>query len=132
MPVFSRQAEEKLLAHQWKGNVRELDNCMQRATILAGGNQIGESDIFFEDSLSGGMNADSSAVSMGVTDTKIQSGAMLDGDLKARERQIIVDALKAVDGCRKDAADRLGISPRTLRYKLARLKEQGVTIPAAS
>ena len=132
VPVFSRQAEEKLLAHQWKGNVRELDNCMQRATILAGGNQIGESDIFFEDSLSGGMNADSSAVSMGVTDTKIQSGAMLDGDLKARERQIIVDALKAVDGCRKDAADRLGISPRTLRYKLARLKEQGVTIPAAS
>ncbi|MBL4567258.1 MAG: helix-turn-helix domain-containing protein, partial [Porticoccus sp.] len=53
-------------------------------------------------------------------------------DLKAREKQLIVDALGAVNGCRKDAAERLGISPRTLRYKLARLKEQGVAIPAIS
>lgn len=69
------------------------------------------------------------------TDAKSQpdvnsSGKLLDGGLRAREKQLIVDALNAVDGCRKDAASRLGVSPRTLRYKLAKLKEQGVAIPA--
>ena len=56
---------------------------------------------------------------------------MLNGGLKDREKQLIVNALETVSGSRKDAARLLGISPRTLRYKLARLKEQGVAIPAA-
>jgi len=118
---FTAKAEKRLLAQRWEGNVRELENCIQRALILAAGNRIDAADIYFEDSMS--------------TDAKSQpdvnsSGKLLDGGLRAREKQLIVDALNAVDGCRKDAASRLGVSPRTLRYKLAKLKEQGVAIPA--
>ena len=52
----------------------------------------------------------------------------MDKDLKLREGELIIEAIKA-GGSRKAAAERLGISPRTLRYKLARLREAGVAIP---
>ncbi|MAZ70636.1 MAG: sigma-54-dependent Fis family transcriptional regulator [Porticoccus sp.] len=118
---FTASAEQRLLKHCWNGNVRELENCVQRAAIMASGCQIAEADICFEDVLPEDL-CQKAAASNGAQ--------LLDGDLKAREKQLIVDALNAVNGCRKDAAERLGISPRTLRYKLARLKEQGVAIPA--
>ena len=54
----------------------------------------------------------------------------LGGDLKDREHALIIEALQAVNGSRKDAAVRLGISPRTLRYKLARMREAGIELPA--
>lgn len=135
---FTAAAETALSSHNWNGNVRELENCIQRAAILAIGDEVGADALFFEDSL--GLDDTSvfdstqnraeknteQSVNSEVSDKKQPLG----GDLKAREKQLIVDALKAVNGCRKDAAERLGISPRTLRYKLARLKEQGVAIPA--
>ncbi len=120
---FSKEAEGRLLNHHWSGNVRELENCIQRAAILAAGCQITVADIHFEDSL---------AIEPRVSLEEKEDRPLLDGDLRAREKQLIVDALKSVNGCRKDAAEQLGISPRTLRYKLARLKEQGVAIPAIS
>ena len=46
--------------------------------------------------------------------------------------ELIINTLNAENGSRKDAAARLGISPRTLRYKLARFREQGVSIPGAA
>lgn len=120
---FTTDAEQRLLEHSWKGNVRELENCVQRSVILASGDQITASSLFFEDAL---------ALDDDMPGQGSDSSQPLDGDLKAREKQLIVDALNEVNGCRKDAAGRLGISPRTLRYKLARLKEQGVAIPAIS
>jgi len=54
---------------------------------------------------------------------------VLGDDLRSREAQVILAALRAADGRRKDVAERLGISPRTLRYKLARLRDAGVVIP---
>lgn len=142
---FSSDAETTLTSHSWNGNVRELENCIQRAAILAVGDEVGADALFFEDSLGiGGTDVfDTAQSGSGVgkmsgasTDTESVDSEVsnkkqaLGGDLKAREKQLIVDALEAVNGCRKDAAERLGISPRTLRYKLARLKEQGVAIPA--
>ncbi len=121
---FHAEAELQLLAHRWKGNVRELENCMQRTAILASGKQVGVADIYFEDTLT----ADAGRQVEVDTDVDRQ---LLDGGLRDREKQLIVNALKTVDGRRNDAAKILGISPRTLRYKLARLKEQGVAIPAA-
>ena len=56
--------------------------------------------------------------------------ARLDGDMKQREHELICEALEASGGKKKEAAERLGISPRTLRYKLARLRECGVVLPA--
>ena len=50
--------------------------------------------------------------------------------LKQQEQKIILDALLTCRGKRKDVAELLGISPRTLRYKIARMKEQGIALPA--
>lgn len=121
--LFSRDAQLKLLSHPWPGNVRELENCIQRVVILTTGSVISADDIFFE-----------ACISAHTTSPETESLAdaqMLDGGLRDTEKQMIVNALTTVDGRRKDAAKILGISPRTLRYKLARLKEQGVAIPAA-
>jgi len=115
------QAEQKLLSHAWKGNVRELENCMQRSAILAPSQQVAATDIYFEDTI---------ATTPSPCLPTEENASLLDGGLRDREKQLIVDALENVDGCRKDAAKVLGISPRTLRYKLARLREQGVAIPA--
>jgi two-component system, response regulator FlrC len=151
---FSVEAEKALVSHSWKGNVRELENCIQRTAILALGDEVKAEALFFEGSLSfkgtegfdnlgdldNATSIEPSGESLGVFDSSNMASESeitnkkqaLGGDLKAREKQLIVDALKEVNGCRKDAAERLGISPRTLRYKLARLKEQGVAIPAIS
>jgi two-component system response regulator FlrC len=117
--ALSSEAVEKLLSHKWPGNVRELENTMQRASILASTELITAADVYFEECL------------QDLALDEDDDSGMLGGDLKARENQLIVDALREVNGSRKDAAARLGISPRTLRYKLARLKEMGVSIPMA-
>lgn len=122
--TLSRDAQVKLLAHSWQGNVRELENSIQRAAILASESDISAADIFFE----AGAGPD---VSMCGTQAVSEEESLLDGGLRDTEKQMIVNALQTVHGRRKDAAKILGISPRTLRYKLARLKEQGVAIPAA-
>jgi len=118
-------AELKLLQHRWQGNVRELDNCIQRAAILCAGNEVRGQDIYFEDDFV----PDAERPAAGEA-TVNEAEPLLNGGLKDKEKQMIVTALETVDGSRKDAAKLLGISPRTLRYKLARLKEQGVAIPA--
>ncbi len=53
---------------------------------------------------------------------------MLGGDLQRREFEIIADTLKMEGGSRKNAAEKLGISPRTLRYKLARMRDMGMNV----
>jgi two-component system response regulator FlrC len=60
----------------------------------------------------------------------VESG--LGDDLRSRERRLILDALREGHGSRKYAAERLGISPRTLRYKLARMREAGLDVPAVN
>ena len=50
-------------------------------------------------------------------------------DLKERERELILATLRVTGGSRKLAAERLGISPRTLRHKLQQFKAAGVTVP---
>jgi len=58
-----------------------------------------------------------------VSDT---SASLLESGLKQTEYQIILDALGDANGSRKDAADKLGVSPRTLRYKMAKMRELGL------
>jgi two-component system response regulator FlrC len=53
----------------------------------------------------------------------------LDRDLKDRERELILATLRVTGGSRKLTAERLGISPRTLRHKLQQFKAEGVTVP---
>ncbi len=112
---LSKDAIATLQNHHWPGNVRELENTLQRAAILASGDTIEAADIIIE----------------GSENTATQQ-APTGGDLKSREQQLLVQALQTHGGSRKATAQDLGISPRTLRYKLARLKEQGIAIPEAS
>jgi len=122
LPHLSKQAQQALLEHRWPGNVRELDNVIQRALILLAGDQIETADLCFEQDVSVSVSAQPAAA--------LQRSDGLGDDLKSRECELILDALRADNGSRKAAAERLGISPRTLRYKLARMREQGIAIPA--
>ena len=56
---------------------------------------------------------------------------MLSDSLESAERSLILDALRVGNGNRREAAERLGISQRTLRYKLARIRNAGIDVPAA-
>ena len=58
----------------------------------------------------------------------LEGAGALGEDLRRREFQLIIDTLRAERGRRKEAAERLGISPRTLRYKLAQMRDAGLDV----
>ncbi|MEI6894666.1 MAG: sigma-54 dependent transcriptional regulator [Colwellia sp.] len=121
IPEFSGAARSKLNAYHWPGNVRELDNVIQRALILRSNDLIDASDLLIE-------NFDTITVAEPVTSMALED--KLGSELKLQEHQIILDTLQACQGSRKAVADRLGISPRTLRYKMAKMRDSGIEIPA--
>ncbi len=117
VPRLSAVAERRLLSHSWPGNVRELDNVIQRALILYDGGEIGPEALSFE------------VVPEPHSEVDQRGLGRLSDDLRSREEQVILDALQDGNSSRKDVAERLGISQRTLRYKIARLRDAGVAIP---
>ena len=121
LPTFSQCAERSLLGHAWYGNVRELDNVLQRALILQPGQTVTAKDLAFE-SMSESQNThtpvDESPVSTSLGD-----------DLRSHEQRHILDALEKNNCSRRLTAKELGISERTLRYKISSFREQGVAIP---
>jgi two-component system response regulator FlrC len=140
-------AEHKLVEHDWPGNARELTNIVQRAAWLASGGWIDVGDLDLQSNggpaAAGAMapmpSTGSSAATMTgaaatafpampmVTDS--EPSAALDRGLKQRERELILATLRVTGGSRKLAAERLGISPRTLRHKLQQLKAAGISVP---
>jgi two-component system response regulator FlrC len=122
-PELEPCAADRLLNHPWPGNVRELDNVIQRALILRRDHNIDAASIHFETVGAGEEDAPGPDPETSATRTGV-----LDESLRNREEQLILDALRAERGRRKEAAARLGISPRTLRYKLARLREAGMLV----
>jgi two-component system, response regulator FlrC len=117
IPALSAEAAHVLLTHTWPGNVRELDNVMQRALILANGPVIQAESIHIE-----------GAGDMALTAGQPVAAGALSESVSAAERDLILEALRADNGNRQAMAKRLGISPRTLRYKLAKLREAGVEV----
>jgi two-component system response regulator FlrC len=133
--VLLREAEQSLLRYDWPGNARELNNIVQRAAWLASGGEItaaaldigGEQGCGHAD-LTGHIAMPDRADHA----SRAQQGdAGLDHDLKERERELILATLRVTAGSRKLAAERLGISPRTLRHKLQQLKASGVSVPGS-
>ncbi len=125
--VLSAGALDKLNQYPWPGNVRELDNVMQRALILRQNATLGVDDIHFEQDMGWGTAsalAGDGTCHPGISDEEADDGE-LDDFLRHQERRRIDDALRQ-GRSKKEAAEILGISPRTLRYKLARLRDQGV------
>jgi two-component system, response regulator FlrC len=119
IPALSADAAHLLLTYTWPGNVRELDNLLQRALILVNGPVIGPQHIQFE--LPGEPAERPAARAASAPSTLADS-------LDRAERDLILGALRAGSGSRREAAERLGISARTLRYKLARLRAAGFDV----
>jgi len=146
IPALSADAAHLLLTYPWPGNVRELDNLLQRALILVNGPVIRQEHIQFElanDTVASeaallnvpmSNNTAAAAAGSGTQPSAApasSAASSLASSLDQTERDLILDALRSGQGSRREAAERLGISQRTLRYKLARLREAGIDVPAA-
>lgn len=117
---LSAAARNKLSQYSWPGNVRELENVVQRALILCENGEIDASDLMIDEDIQ---------VTIDTTQEQVEDNK-LGSELRYQEHQIILDTLVSCNGKRKDVAEKLGISPRTLRYKLARMREDGIEVPA--
>ena len=105
-PFPTAAAVERLVAHDWPGNARELDNVLLRALLLRAGARIEASDLAIETAPT----------------VEAEAATSLEEAAKAAEARIIRAALAATGGHRLRAAEKLGISERTLRYRLAEMR----------
>ncbi|MFJ2390068.1 sigma-54-dependent transcriptional regulator [Pseudomonas koreensis] len=127
---LSPQAQACLTGYPWPGNVRELDNAIQRALILQQGGLIQPQDFC----LTGAVTFSAAPLVAPVQplvreiEVEAESAGALGDDLRRREFQMIIDTLRTERGRRKEAAEKLGISPRTLRYKLAQMRDAGMDV----
>jgi len=121
-PWISDTALAMLRAHGWPGNVRELENVMRRAQILAAGQpEIRPEHIVFDRTVRLVEQATAVAPEAG-------AGEKLSKIVLISEARAIMETLDACGGKRAEAARQLGISERTLRYRLASFREAGLAI----
>ncbi len=137
---LSDEAQNKLLTYHWPGNVRELDNVIQRALVICQGSLIKKEDLIFDDlpthelvQSSGGNQTNKQTIIDKLPDENYSStnsnspmnedvpALNLDDAVRHSEYLTIQSAIRSTKN-RNDAAKVLGISPRTLRYKIAQLK----------
>ncbi|WP_144395170.1 sigma-54-dependent transcriptional regulator [Pleionea sediminis] len=119
-PSLSTSARSKLLSYHWPGNVRELDNVVQRCLILSGGALVEPEHLMFETT---------DELFEMTKEDDVDHSSTLGAGVRQHEYQIIIDTLKRFNGKKKKVAEELGISPRTLRYKLAKMRELGYEMP---
>ncbi|NWA00920.1 sigma-54-dependent response regulator transcription factor FleR [Pseudomonas gingeri] len=130
---LSPQAQACLIGYAWPGNVRELDNAIQRALILQQSGLIQAEDFCLAGPLGCAPLPAMRAPLIEAVANEVapgESAGALGDDLRRREFQMIIDTLRSERGRRKEAAERLGISPRTLRYKLAQMRDAGMDVEA--
>ena len=153
--TLSAEAQAQLLAYPWPGNVRELENVVQRAVVLCPDGHIDVNHLMFDDATLTPEHLDlaaapferqETAATLAVTPTPhsmamampdampatdINSAGNLQEAVKSNEQQLILAAIQTTES-RMEAAAKLGISPRTLRYKLAKLKAENGNIALAA
>lgn len=139
---FTADGRSALLGYDWPGNVRELDNVVQRALIMQEGAGIDAATLCLGATAAGLGAAISAGTGAGVekqvsmpgvpnqTDTAQSGEAVLSSDLRRREFELILATLRENGGRRKETAEALGVSARTLRYKLARMRDMGINTEA--
>jgi DNA-binding NtrC family response regulator len=112
---------EKLIRHAWRGNVRELENTMHRAVLLARGPSIGPESVMLSNLTVSDGDAGNAALA-----SKLGLVGRTVADV---ERDLILETLNHCLGNRTHAANVLGISIRTLRNKLQQYRQEGVSVP---
>ncbi|HVW74291.1 MAG TPA: sigma-54 dependent transcriptional regulator, partial [Rhizomicrobium sp.] len=133
---ISSQTERVLLGHGWKGNVRELENTIHRAVLLAQGAEIGPEAIRLPDGSmvsaapASAVTPQNPAVQAAVVNAGAVTRGLVGRTVSDVERDLILDTLDHCLGNRTHAANILGISIRTLRNKLKEYSDSGLSIPA--
>jgi DNA-binding NtrC family response regulator len=122
LPVRPLSAELRhlLARHSWRGNVRELENTMHRAVLLAQGDEIGTAAVMLPPARPG---------DGGPTTASAGKPGLVGRTVADVERDLILETLQHCLGNRTHAANILGISIRTLRNKLQQYRQEGLAIP---
>ncbi len=132
---LSRRARQRFLDYAWPGNVREMENMIERAVLLSRGTEMEPWDLWDEEEAPEAGDAainipDESCLTVpSVSDPAVfadDNGQMV--PLREVERQMIRQALQQTDNNRTHAAKILGISVRTLRNKLNEYRNQGLAL----
>src|SRR5215471_4908847 len=109
---LSPDALKLLMRYNWPGNIRELENSIERAVLLAEGPIVNSSDLSLGELSTSAPSGDGSPV------VKIPPTGIA---LEEIERQALIEALKMSNWVQKDAAELLNISPRVMNYKIKTL-----------
>ena len=138
IPWLSEAALATLKAHKWPGNVRELENVIRRALLLSSGkSEIANEHIVFDTpvrSVAAQERAEPQSqppVYQGVYEVPPSGARRLSRIVRESEANAIIQTLDACNGRRAEAARQLGISERTLRYRLASFREAGIAVGGA-
>lgn len=116
LPWITDAAIDKLRAHPWPGNIRELENVIRRAMLLAGDTgEITPAEIMFD-----------GVARMVASSAPVEPAGKLSSVVRHSQASAIIASLKECHGHRGDTAKKLGISERTLRYRLADMRDDGV------
>lgn len=123
IPWLSDDALDMLKQHNWPGNIRELENVIRRALLLANGQpQIDPDHIVFDQATR------DAAGSVHVDEDADGAKGKLSNIVQLSEANVIMETLKACGGHRANTAKELGISERTLRYRLASYRDAGIAV----
>jgi len=125
LPWIADEALAMLTAHGWPGNIRELENVMRRALVLAGSSRIEPEHIVFDRPARLVQPAEPAVRE---TQAAAATGEKLARVVQISEARAIMETLASCGGRRNEAARKLGISERTLRYRLASFRDAGLAI----
>ncbi|MGD9807997.1 MAG: sigma-54-dependent transcriptional regulator [Deferribacterales bacterium] len=131
-------AVKALLEYDWPGNVRELEHTIERAVVLCKEGVINERNLFLHGITINQFMTDKEELAYvdsygdepgeAVNGGEASSGIEFAGTIAEMERELIIKTLKETDGNRTKAAEKLGITVRTLRNKLNEYKDAGLNV----